>query len=923
VRRLTSLHRLAAASLGALLLTGVAPATASTPPPTASADGAAAPAVTTSGQFSVVSHASGSVVVWRPTAKLPHGDARVELAIDGVPVRSPLTRSADGALSLSLPGVTGLAPRQLSAVAAGRVLAGPGAQLRGSRAVSAAVQQPTKVLTKDPGIKGKHATTAFTYKAPSVRVGGFPVKTEVRARVVLPSAKTAKGERPVVVLLHGRHGTCYSAGGEETIDWPCAPGFKQTPSYLGYEYVQELLASQGYATVSISANGVNGQDFDAWDGGAEARAELVRHHLDLLARWNAKRGSGDVAKLKGRLKLSKVMFVGHSRGGEGVNRATVDLTGAKGVRVRGQVLIAPTDFGLQVSPGVPTTVLLPYCDGDVFDLQGQAYVDQGRYVTPGDRALKSAVMVFGANHNYFNTEWTPGLSKAPSFDDWWDPADATCGTSAKQRLTAKQQRAVGATYIAAAVRTVLSKDTEAVRLLDGSAVRARSAGKAVVRTAGYTGARRVVASATQTLRLRATRGMSAEACVSGFKDLVTSCEELAGEALSPHWLVFDDNAMTPWAQAVAMSWSKKGARLRITPHKARNLSSSRRLDLRVIAAGNLKSQSFDVVLTDTKGRTLTLKPEVQLDTLPGFAGMGPRLWAQTVRVTLPTNPKKFNLAKVRSFTIKATSAKGELFFLDAFTSRRTQPKPLSPVNVPRFEVQDTSAVVRETPSGTTKIDVTIKARGRAWPTSSRLAVGVASSTGEYTQRVVRVAPGTRTVKVPITVPADGVYTPGGGGFVTVTPLRNAAATSYLGTVDITSDVPVPRLTFPVTHVEVTQGQPVRWPMELSGLTSEMVLAIGAFVPTEAGLAELGSTHVPISVYTAMGLEPPAKPGPLSTTGLYLMGALVPLQSGGSFELPTRKAPALTAPRHVAFTVFPDDVYLSEPVTLTATINPVP
>ena len=35
----------------------------------------------------------------------------------------------------------------------------------------------------------------------------------------------------------------------------------------------------------------------------------------------------------------------------------------------------------------------------------------------------------GANHNFFNTEWTPGLSQAPSFDDWGGGKNATCGTS--------------------------------------------------------------------------------------------------------------------------------------------------------------------------------------------------------------------------------------------------------------------------------------------------------------------------------------------------------------------------------------------------------------------------------------------------------------------------------------------------------------
>ena len=64
-------------------------------------------------------------------------------------------------------------------------------------------------------------------------------------------------------------------------------------------------------------------------------------------------------------------------------------------------------------------------------------------------------MVLGANHNYFNTEWTPGLAAAPAEDDWgWGGSadDPNCGWGQPGRLTAEQQQAVGATYIAALVR---------------------------------------------------------------------------------------------------------------------------------------------------------------------------------------------------------------------------------------------------------------------------------------------------------------------------------------------------------------------------------------------------------------------------------------------------------------------------------------
>ena len=104
------------------------------------------------------------------------------------------------------------------------------------------------------------------------------------------------------------------------------------------------------------------------------------------------------------------MLVGHSRGGEGVNRASIQIPLDAPYRVVGQVLLAPTDFGTQTAPYVPTVTVLPYCDGDVFDLQGQRFTDSARDLADDDTSLKSSVMVLGANHNFFNTEWTPGIA---------------------------------------------------------------------------------------------------------------------------------------------------------------------------------------------------------------------------------------------------------------------------------------------------------------------------------------------------------------------------------------------------------------------------------------------------------------------------------------------------------------------------------
>ena len=152
------------------------------------------------------------------------------------------------------------------------------------------------------------------------------------------------------------------------------------------------------------------------------------------------------------------MLVGHSRGGEGVDRASIRIPLTAPYRIVGQVLIAPTDFAAQTAPYVPTVTLLPFCDGDVSDLQGQRFTDAARDVAAGDTSLKSSVLVMGANHNYFNTEWTPGprcRRRATT-----GPAGATrpAAPPTAERLSAAEQRAVATAYVAGAVHLFASGD---------------------------------------------------------------------------------------------------------------------------------------------------------------------------------------------------------------------------------------------------------------------------------------------------------------------------------------------------------------------------------------------------------------------------------------------------------------------------------
>ncbi len=143
------------------------------------------------------------------------------------------------------------------------------------------------------------------------------------------------------------------------------------------------------------------------------------------------------------------------------------------------MLLAPTDFASHSAPFVPTVTVLPYCDGDVSDLQGQRFTDSGRDVATEDTSLKSSVMVMGANHNFFNSEWTPRISAAPSFDDWFGEKSEPCGRRHPDRLKAGEQRAVGAAYIAGAV-AVFTGQERYLPLFDGSPVTVASIGDADV-----------------------------------------------------------------------------------------------------------------------------------------------------------------------------------------------------------------------------------------------------------------------------------------------------------------------------------------------------------------------------------------------------------------------------------------------------------
>ena len=253
--------------------------------------------------------------------------------------------------------------------------------------------------------------------------------TELWGQVWRPDAS---GPFPLVILLHGNHSTCgkfdatlgarLDDNSQYTRSGTCPAGYIPAPSHLGYAYLAADLAQRGYVVVSINANrGINAADGISGDFGLNlVRGRLVLRTMQELARWNAGTATPPPSLgfgMLGLMDFSHVGLMGHSRGGEGMRAAVAQYRDAGSpwpqrigpVTFEAIFEIGPVDGQtdrILNAPDVAWNVILPGCDGDVSDLEG---------VRPYDRMLlkgaetrhfnKSSLEVFGANHNFYNSEW--------------------------------------------------------------------------------------------------------------------------------------------------------------------------------------------------------------------------------------------------------------------------------------------------------------------------------------------------------------------------------------------------------------------------------------------------------------------------------------------------------------------------------------
>jgi hypothetical protein len=333
-----------------------------------------------------------------------------------------MTRS-HGELVTPVLRVVALALALAVAAPAAAVAAPPDPLERGPYAVT--VLDPLKIGTvnlQEPNAAGG----PLTNQASAVTV-------QLRGSIYYP-ANRATGS-PVIVLVHGNHASCDSGSA------PNCTAFKRNDR--GYAYMGENLASWGYTVASIDQDQLMYYQDGQFGKGMHQRRMIISAMLDALYAANAAPiPDGENANiggaLVGKLDFTRIGLMGHSRGGDAVT-SFIDWNRerpAPGRRypLRGVISLAPVDYERRAPYGVPYMSILPYCDGDVSNLQGARFFERSQYIKPGDPFPRIQSSLLGGNHNWFNSVW---------FVDGDDSggSDAACATSQPNNI-----RLSGGTY---------------------------------------------------------------------------------------------------------------------------------------------------------------------------------------------------------------------------------------------------------------------------------------------------------------------------------------------------------------------------------------------------------------------------------------------------------------------------------------------
>jgi len=220
---------------------------------------------------------------------------------------------------------------------------------------------------------------------------------------------------PVALFLHGRHRIC--SPDDCCNDFACqynvnCPPSDRVASHRGFNYVLDTLASQGFIAISIDAFDI--QPANGYES-YESRARLILEHLNRMRNWNDfGTDPWGALNFQGRIDMSRIAIIGHSRGGEAVlvaSHINAAEAGNYGHDIGAVIALAPSyyDAGYywQMTTA-PYLALQGARDGDLQDFPGVATYDDAYPADGLTQHVKALGFIHGANHAHFNTVWTIG-----------------------------------------------------------------------------------------------------------------------------------------------------------------------------------------------------------------------------------------------------------------------------------------------------------------------------------------------------------------------------------------------------------------------------------------------------------------------------------------------------------------------------------
>jgi len=263
----------------------------------------------------------------------------------------------------------------------------------------------TKIQTADIGVQSFDLGDATLVQADYVNESVRQMPVHLNGMIAVPP----KGENlPLAVVIHGSHGSGCASEDGMTENWPCPEQEKR--HFEGFAYLLEALAGQGYAAVAINANAAYVNAF----GEANTPMRLPKIfdlYMEQLAEAARGENDGFGKDLTGRIDFSKLVLVGHSQGGAGVDAIMTaragqtdpeEIASGRGL-VAAAVLVAPAGAS-DPAAGLtaPTAVILPACDRDLRGLDGQTYYERERLKADQENLIISVLLQW-ANHNRFNS----------------------------------------------------------------------------------------------------------------------------------------------------------------------------------------------------------------------------------------------------------------------------------------------------------------------------------------------------------------------------------------------------------------------------------------------------------------------------------------------------------------------------------------